>query len=622
MKVAFSPTVAVVLGLFDRTVALLQQDERHPLLRDHAFERQLALLDKDIRRALQQEVEDPTAEVGSDQCGGATSVSNWIAGELERKKCEELPLNPFAQPLCEQYENIADIADCQDVTTETVGISASGVPVGSTVEECQLFVSALSPNPYFRDVDSLNHFFATTFAFPMRYECTESEDEMCELQIVYNEAEPGTTIAPTPAPETVSVPCTRCDFFYDDDETCFTADCNLYQCADDGTNATAVEVEANKTHQTQAHAPYHTLSNNVNGSALACNNLQHGNVSCEACLNAGCGAVEGFCLDHCLFAGDDLCWADAIFPAANSTEVCHFKAELEADAWLCGRSNITDCGTCTSTIKSDGVSTCEWYYQPDGQSFCGRGGCNLAGNCGKKTCEVATEDTLYNGGLNPFCDDGECVGVCFKSFRSDIFSFQEHYVGDVYTGCFMQTEQKIWTTEFHVGSSSIRKLEFKIGEHQSKPEGQDEDLFDYCELKVDGVACQRCNFCGPMDAGELDIDCSNVVDDAAVKCESLQDLYYGIVHKLLILEEGATHSPTVAPTDAPTKSPTANPTTSAPVDEPVESGSASTVERAGEGSETNEIIGFSGTSAGTGKPGFAAPLALVMLAAWATRRML
>lgn len=207
--------------------------------------------------------------------------------------------------------------------------------------------------------------------------------------------------------------------------------------------------------------------------------------------------------------------------------------------------------------------------------------------CGRKTCDVEPTEGSDLGEINPFCDAGECVSVCFKSYRSDLFSFQEDRQGGL-VGCSMQTEQKRWVTEFHRGSTDVRKLEFKIGQRYSSPEDlgngnfeAESDHLDYCELSVDGVACNSCSFCGAFDAAELYFDCTNIVPDAITNCGSLQDLYYGIVHKLLVVDEGATHEPT----GAPTKTPAMNPTTPDVQAERTTGGGATE-------SETNEIIGL------------------------------
>ena len=217
------------------------------------------------------------------------------------------------------------------------------------------------------------------------------------------------------------------------------------------------------------------------------------------------------------------------------------------------------------------------------------GGCDFFGMCGRKTCDVEPTEGSELGKVNPFCDEGECVDVCFKSYRSDLFSFREDRLG-AEVGCSMKTEIKTWTTEFHRGSTNVRKLEFKIGERYTSPEdvGQDGgEYLDYCELWVDGVACSSCSFCGPYDPGNLDLDCTNIVPDAITNCGSLQDLYYGIVHKLLVVEDGATPEPTVAPTEAPTLDPNSP---VAQIERPNNGGG----ER---GSEADELMGFSNSSA-------------------------
>ena len=44
--------------------------------------------------------------------------------------------------------------------------------------------------------------------------------------------------------------------------------------------------------------------------------------------------------------------------------------------------DLSDCESCTATVKSDGESACSWYSGLDGgNGYCGVGGCDMNGNC-------------------------------------------------------------------------------------------------------------------------------------------------------------------------------------------------------------------------------------------------
>lgn len=67
---------------------------------------------------------------------------------------------------------------------------------------------------------------------------------------------------------------------------------------------------------------------------------------------------------------------------------CEATAESAADRELCFAQ--LGCESCTSTLKSDG-SRCQWYLDPGaGVEWCQTGGCDEAGVCGSETC-AATE---------------------------------------------------------------------------------------------------------------------------------------------------------------------------------------------------------------------------------------
>jgi uncharacterized protein YodC (DUF2158 family) len=138
--------------------------------------------------------------------------------------------------------------------------------------------------------------------------------------------------------------------------------------------------------------------------------------ACDDCLVSGCGWIAGSCLESCDLIADTACFSSEYFPGNTSAEICEIASRDQADSSLCAAQ--TDCGTCTSSVLSDGSTTCQWFAI-DGESggvCCGGGsGCDLAGtgsfSCNKtSTCENATA-----------CDDclvSECawaVGSCFES---------------------------------------------------------------------------------------------------------------------------------------------------------------------------------------------------------------
>jgi hypothetical protein len=144
--------------------------------------------------------------LGETQCG-PQDISDWIKQELSPKTCESLD---SYESLCEQYEDFEDTTECQNLAASTGGGGQWGTPQ----EECEHYVSALQPDPYFMDVDRLNTYFGTSGSFPLQHDCYEWKDEMCEVQVVFEaeeEAIAGKSL-PTQAPYTVQVPCSRCDF--------------------------------------------------------------------------------------------------------------------------------------------------------------------------------------------------------------------------------------------------------------------------------------------------------------------------------------------------------------------------------------------------------------------------
>jgi hypothetical protein len=102
--------------------------------------------------------------------------------------------------------------------------------------------------------------------------------------------------------------------------------------------------------------------------------------------------------------------------------VCTVAERDEADLATCGGQ--TDCGSCTSTLKADGSSTCEWYAAAvgDGENlaYCGVGGCDFNGICGTKTCASGNPaeceslsgcDNCVQAGC-AWTNGGTCVQTC------------------------------------------------------------------------------------------------------------------------------------------------------------------------------------------------------------------
>lgn len=92
----------------------------------------------------------------------------------------------------------------------------------------------------------------------------------------------------------------------------------------------------------------------------------------------------------CSFIADASCWA--VRGDSTVEEVCATKAAVEADEVICGDETIQDdCLTCTSTLKSDGTSTCQWYTPVGARAYCGTGGCDMMGVCGSEICDLGID---------------------------------------------------------------------------------------------------------------------------------------------------------------------------------------------------------------------------------------
>jgi hypothetical protein len=177
-------------------------------------------------------------------------------------------------------------------------------------------------------------------------------------------------------------------------------------------------------------------------------------------------------------------------------------------------------------------------------------------DCDIYQCAKAKDETIGNETSGIVTSGNETISVCVKTYRSDLFSFRESRQG-AWVRCAMQTEKIKSTSEFYRGSTNVRKIEFTTGMSYSALEdveafdADEETELNSCEIKVDGVDCNSCSICEDDDISNYAIDCTNIAPTAITSCDSSTDLLYGIVHKLLVLEEGFTHEPTTVPTDAP-----------------------------------------------------------------------
>lgn len=194
---------------------------------------------------------------------------------------------------------------------------------------------------------------------------------------------------------------------------------------------------------------------------------------------------------------------------------------------------------------------CDYFYADDDTCF--------DASCTTYNC-VAPEEQENFTGTNTNTPPSS-VAMCASSSRSDTFSYTEYRKGIDYV-CAMRSEEKIYTTEFHLGVNNILNIELQIGELYTRDEiipddDSENDKFDFCKVTVDDEECNSCKFCELLDISNLAVDCSNIVPGAITSCDSVQDAEHGIIHKLVVLEEGYTRPPT--PTSSPTSSPTFSP---------------------------------------------------------------
>lgn len=162
---------------------------------------------------------------------------------------------------------------------------------------------------------------------------------------------------------------------------------------------------------------------------------------CNACLQAGCSMVTDDlggsreCLQSCELVADTACWDLKYQPELTAAEMCENADQVAADETICAQEGLTDCGSCTSTLLSDGESTCDWYYWVAADEyFCA----SIAGACRGDTCHqavrvceetadnmeeiivdedssVAEEDSSAAGGAGGRCNGFDSCDKCLKS---------------------------------------------------------------------------------------------------------------------------------------------------------------------------------------------------------------
>jgi hypothetical protein len=141
-------------------------------------------------------------------------------------------------------------------------------------------------------------------------------------------------------------------------------------------------------------------------SMLACVNI----TGCGQCLGQeGCGAWSslGDCFSDCSALEEgDTCYSIAAFPNQTSREICRTARDVKSCAGL------SDCGTCTGTVLSDGASVCHWFAE---QGVCAND-CDTNNGCGVTSCPVDCStlsgcfECLRPGGCN--FAGGKCLADC------------------------------------------------------------------------------------------------------------------------------------------------------------------------------------------------------------------
>jgi hypothetical protein len=158
-------------------------------------------------------------------------------------------------------------------------------------------------------------------------------------------------------------------------------------------------------------------------TVLACVNI----TGCGQCLGqAECGAwsSSGDCFSDCsTVEAGDTCYSIEAFPDQTSREICRTARDVRS----C--EGLSDCGSCTGTVLSDGASVCHWFAQ---QGVCAND-CDANG-CGVTSCPVDCStlpgcfQCLRAGGCH--FAGGKCIADCSDApadttcYGSDLFPNQ------------------------------------------------------------------------------------------------------------------------------------------------------------------------------------------------------
>lgn len=174
---------------------------------------------------------------------------------------------------------------------------------------------------------------------------------------------------------------TNCQWYTDQTtgvEWCQVGGCDQSGfCGSETCEATAAEDDSDKNNNITV-----ATDNNNGGGASGCDSFDgYGPDGCLPCLSSdqNCAWVLQTCVPSCSSMADAPCFSTTTHPDSTPDEICKEANVGQEDVALCGSKNY--CFTCTSTIKSDGVSTCSWYTNGD-QEWCDVGGCNADGICG------------------------------------------------------------------------------------------------------------------------------------------------------------------------------------------------------------------------------------------------
>ena len=197
--------------------------------------------------------------------------------------------------------------------------------------------------------------------------------------------------------------------------------CGVDTCPQNNNNGPDQNTETETNNDTNTTAPT-TMPESANNTDTAAEDTNTGSESdtesnhpclalsaCQSCLsdtNNDCAWIRNSCQPSCDGADDagagnnedpnTQCFHPEFFPNATISEICEAAGDGDmdqADVVLCGSKNY--CFTCTSTIMSDGESTCSWYKdESTGDEWCGIGGCDSeTGVCGNPSEEICQVDT-------------------------------------------------------------------------------------------------------------------------------------------------------------------------------------------------------------------------------------